>query len=175
MFVSILQVWAENEANELMKKYDRNGDGVLTKKELQIFLRDVRGSTQLNNQGFLSRIPKTNDNVAHKLSSNAHSNPKMQVQEKATKSSTKVFSENVSDVRLSREQIKKIFKYYDSDKDGFLNITEVTKAFSFLGSINPFYKAQYAISFADANNDGVISEAELEKLIDYACKIIPKK
>ena len=175
MSVSILQAWAENEANELMKKYDRNGDGVLTKEELQVFLRDVRGSTQLNNQGFLSKIPKTNDNGAHKLSSNAHTNPKIQVQGKATNSSTKVFGEKVSNVPLSREQIKKIFKYYDSDKDGFLNRREVTKAFSFLGSINPFYKAQYAMTFADANNDGLISEAELEKLVDYACKIIKKK
>ncbi|XP_023538397.1 probable calcium-binding protein CML11 isoform X2 [Cucurbita pepo subsp. pepo] len=124
MSVSILQAWAENEANELMKKYDRNGDGVLTKEELQFFLRDVRGSTQLNNQGFLSKIPKTNDKGAHKLSSNAHTNPKIQVQGKATNSSTKVFGEKVSNVPLSREQIKKIFKYYDSDKDGFLNRRE---------------------------------------------------
>ena len=46
MFVSKLQAWAKNEANESIKKYDKNGEGILTKEELQSFLRDVRGSTQ---------------------------------------------------------------------------------------------------------------------------------
>ena len=160
MSVSNLQAWAENEANELIKKYDKNGDGVLSKEELQFFLRDVRGSTRLKNREILSKVPKTNDNAAHMISSNAH---------------TKVLSEKASDEPLSREQIKKIFKYYDSNKDGFLNKREVTKAFSFLGSINPYYRAQYALDYADANNDGLINEDELDKLIDYASKIIPKK
>ncbi|XP_022951114.1 uncharacterized protein LOC111454059 [Cucurbita moschata] len=175
MSVSNLQAWAENEANELMKKYDKDGDGMLNNQELQFFFRDVRGSTQLNNREILSKIPKTNDNAAHMLSSNAHSNSKIEIQDKATKSSTKVLSEKASHVPLSREQIKKIFKYYNSDKDGFLNKREVTKAFSFLGSINPYYRAQYALDFADDNNDGLISEDELDKLIDYVSKIIKKK
>ena len=48
MFVCKLQAWTENEANELIKNNDKNGDGVHTKGELQSFLIDVRGSTQLN-------------------------------------------------------------------------------------------------------------------------------
>ncbi|XP_023002693.1 calmodulin-like protein 12 [Cucurbita maxima] len=175
MSVSNLQAWAESEANELIKKFDKNGDGVLSKEELQFFLRDVRRSTQLNNREILSKISKTNDNAAHMLSSNVHTYSKIQVQDKATQFSTKVLSGKASDVPLNREQIKKIFKSYDSNKDGFLNKREVTKAFSFLGSLNPYYRAQYALDYADANNDGLISEDEFDKLIDYASKIIKKK
>ena len=71
--------------------------------------------------------------------------------------------------------MKEIFKYHDSDKNGFLNIRELTKAFAFLGSIVPFEKASYDMAYANANKDGLISEAELDKLIDYAQKIVRKK
>ncbi|KGN62526.1 probable calcium-binding protein CML11 [Cucumis sativus] len=171
MSVSHLQAWAKNEANELIKKYDRNGDGVLTKEELQSFLRDARGSTQLNNIRNVSSstVPKTNENLAQKVSSNTCITPKKQLLDKAQGSSKQ------SNVPLSREQIKEIFKYHDSNKDGFLSIRELTKAFSSMGSIVPFCKARYAMAYADVDEDGLVSEAELDKLIDYAHKIIKKK
>ncbi|CAK9312586.1 unnamed protein product [Citrullus colocynthis] len=174
MSVSQRQAWAENEANQLIKKYDRNGDGVLTKEELQSFFH--HRSTQLNNTRFVSSrmISKTN-NLAHNLSSSTHMNPQKQLQDKAQNSSTKVFDRKQSNASLSREQIKAIFKCHDSDKDGFLNIRDLTKAFGSLGSITPFYKAQYAMTYADADQDGLISEVELDKLVDYANKIIKKK
>ncbi|CAK9312585.1 unnamed protein product [Citrullus colocynthis] len=143
MSVSQFQALAENEVNELIKKYDRNGDGVLNKEELQSFfnVRDLE----------------------------------KKLQDKAHNSSTKVMNRKQSNVTLSREQIKEIFKYHDSDKDGFLNIQELTRAFGSLGSMIPFYKARYGMIYADADKDGLISETELDKLIDYANKIIKKK
>ncbi|XP_023002690.1 uncharacterized protein LOC111496471 isoform X2 [Cucurbita maxima] len=125
MSASKFQTWAEDEANRLMKKYDTNGDGMLTKEELQVFLHKARGSKQLNNnQGFVFKIPKANNNVAHEHSSNSHMKHKKQVQDK--------------------------------------------------GSILPFNKAHYAMAYADTNHDGLISEFELDKLIDYASKFINK-
>ncbi|XP_023538534.1 putative calmodulin-like protein 6 isoform X1 [Cucurbita pepo subsp. pepo] len=176
MPASKFQTWAEDEANRLMKKYDTNGDGMLTKEELQVFLHKARGSTQLNNnQGFVSKIPKASNNVVHKHSSNSHMKHKKQVQDKGKKSSTKFLDGEMSKLQLSREQMKEIFKNHDSNKDGFLDIKEVTKAFGFLGSILPFNKAHYAMTYADTNHDGLISEFELDKLIDYASKFINKK
>ncbi|KAA0060885.1 putative calcium-binding protein CML11 [Cucumis melo var. makuwa] len=167
MSVSHLQAWAKIEASELIKKYDRNGDGVLTKEELQSFLHDAR----LKNIRFVSSstIPKTNENLDQKVSSNTRIKPKKQLLDKAQDSLRQ------SNVPLSREQIKEIFKYHDSNKDGFLSIRELTKAFGSLGSIVPFAKARHAMAYADVDEDGLISEAELHKLIDYAEKIIKKK
>ncbi|XP_023530727.1 calmodulin-like protein 1 [Cucurbita pepo subsp. pepo] len=152
MFISKLQAsMAKYEASEMIKKHIRNGDNV----QLQSFSGIARDSTQLNNQGKILEILKDNKNVGLKLSSNAH--PK------------------TSKLQFSREQMKEIFRYHDNDKDGFLNLRELTKAFAFLGSIIPFEKASYGMSYADANKDGLISEAELDKLIDYAQKFVKKK
>lgn len=146
---------AKYEANELMKMYGSEDDGFFI----------ARGSTQVNKQ----------PTVLHKLSSNAHIQSEKQLGSKALKSSTGLLYGKASNMPLSREQMKEIFKSYDSDNDGFLNIWEITKAFGFLGSIIPFYKAHYGLTYADANKDGLISEAELDQLIDYADKVINKK
>ncbi|XP_023513331.1 calmodulin-like [Cucurbita pepo subsp. pepo] len=139
------------EASEMIKKYTRNGDNV----QLKAFRGIAQASTQVNNQGMVSEILRDNKNVGPKLSSN-----------------TQLKSSNM---QFSREQMKEIFKYHDSDKDGFFNLRELTKAFAFLGSIIPFEKASYGITYADADKDGLISEAELDKLIDYAQKFMKKK
>ena len=115
------------------KKCTRNGDNV----QLKAFGDIVLSSTQLNNQDMVPEILKDNKNVGPKLSSNTHS--------------------KTSKLQFSREQLTEIFRYHDSDKDGFLNLRELTKAFAFLGSIIPFEKASYGMAYADANKDGLIS------------------
>ncbi|XP_023530761.1 calmodulin-like protein 1 [Cucurbita pepo subsp. pepo] len=136
MFIPKLQAsTAKYEASEMIKKCTRNGDNV----QLKAFSGIARASTQVNNQGMVSEIFRDNKNVGPKLSSNTQ-----------LKAST---------MQFSREQMKKIFKYHDSDKDGFLNLRELTKAFAFLGSIIPFEKASYGMSYADADKDGLISES----------------
>ena len=108
---------AKYEASEMIKKYPRNGDDI----QLKSFI--ARDSTQVNNRGKISEILKHNKNVGLKLISNTH--PK------------------TSKLQFSRGQMKEIFRYHDSDKDGFLNLRELTKVFAFLGSIIPFEKASY--------------------------------
>lgn len=80
-----------------------------------------------------------------------------------------------SRLQLSREDIKEIFREHDIDGDGRLSMNEVMKAFGFLGSILPFYKAHYGMAHADADNDGYIVEDELDKLVDYAEKFQHKR
>ncbi|XP_023530739.1 calmodulin-2/4-like [Cucurbita pepo subsp. pepo] len=152
MFIPKLQAsMAKYEASEMIKKNTRNGDNV----QLKAFNGIARASTQVNNQGMVPEILRDNKNVGPKFSSNTHL--------------------KASNMQFSREKMKEIFRYHDSDKDGFLNIRELTKAFAFLGSIIPFEKASYGMTYADANKDGLISEAELDKLVDYAQKFMKKK
>lgn len=81
----------------------------------------------------------------------------------------------VSKLHLSREEMKEIFREHDLDGDGYLNINELVKAFGFCGHVIPFYKAHYGLAFADDNCDGLVSEDELDKLIDYAKRFEHKK
>ncbi|KGN62525.1 hypothetical protein Csa_022453 [Cucumis sativus] len=74
----------------------------------------------------------------------------------------------VSKFNFSREEMKEIFREHDIDGDGYLSISELIKAMGFLGHSIPFYKAHYGMAYCDENGDGLISEDELDKLIDYA-------
>ncbi|KAE8648233.1 hypothetical protein Csa_018371 [Cucumis sativus] len=151
------------EASMLIKQYEKNGDAVKVKA-----FDDVRSSTQIGNRESVLKILKPSDGVAHKLRSEAHIQPTQRTGGKGKKSITRVLDRKSSNMSLSRERIKEIFQYHDNNNDGFLNRMELTKAFAFLGSMFPFYKACYGMVYADANEDGLISEAELDKLIDYA-------
>lgn len=75
-----------------------------------------------------------------------------------------------SKLKFSREQIKEIFREHDIDGDGALNFHELTQAFSWFGSLLPFYKAHYGLGCADKDGDGYITEDELDRLVDYAMK-----
>lgn len=80
-----------------------------------------------------------------------------------------------SRLHFSREEMKEIFREHDLDGDGRLSISELVKAFGFLGNILPFYKAHYGLAHADADGDGFICEDELDKLVNYAEKFQPKQ
>ncbi|XP_050946486.1 uncharacterized protein LOC107992099 [Cucumis melo] len=171
MYISKLQAsMAMYEARMFIKHYEKDGDAVQVKG-----FNDVRSSTQIGYQGIVPKILKSSDDVAHKLSLEAHIQPTQQTGGKGKKSIARALDIKSSNMSFSRQQIKEIFRYHDNNNDGFLNIMELTKAFAFLGSMFPFYKACYGMVYADANADGLISEAELDKLIDYATKIIKKK
>ncbi|KAE8648234.1 hypothetical protein Csa_018399 [Cucumis sativus] len=134
---------AKYEASKLMKKYEQNGEGVI----LSAFNDNARGSTQINtNREMATKKLKPNDDVAHKLSSNAQLKSNNQIRGKAQVPIKRVYDTKASNMQFSREQIKEIFQYYDSDRDGFLNIREVTKAFALLGSIFPFNKAYHGMA-----------------------------
>lgn len=80
-----------------------------------------------------------------------------------------------SKLKLSKCEIKEIFREHDIDGDGQLSISELVKAFGFLGNILPFYKAHYGLAHADADGDGFINEDELDKLVEYAEKFQHKR
>ncbi|RVW40544.1 hypothetical protein CK203_081447 [Vitis vinifera] len=73
-------------------------------------------------------------------------------------------------VLLTEEQIRGIFRKYDRNGDRRLSKAELKEAFKHLGSHFPWWRASRALSRADANKDGYISEEELTSLVNYALK-----
>ncbi|CAK7338708.1 unnamed protein product [Dovyalis caffra] len=69
-----------------------------------------------------------------------------------------------------KEQLKKIFKKYDSNHDNCLSKEELKRAFDELGALFPGFRARRGLYHADANNDGQIDMGELDNLLDYAYK-----
>lgn len=132
----------EAEASEMIQKYDKNGDSIITKEEIV--------DKAVNHKANV--VPK-----AQKVGARAAN------EKKAPK------------IKFSRSQIKEIFMEHDIDGDGCLSVSELIKAFSFLGSVIPLYKAHYGLAFADDDGDGLISEEELDKLVDYAEKVCNNK
>ncbi|XVF39949.1 hypothetical protein PTKIN_Ptkin01aG0073800 [Pterospermum kingtungense] len=66
------------------------------------------------------------------------------------------------------DEIMSLFKRCDVNNDGKLSWEEVKAGFRRLQSRFPAYRTQRAFQMADANGDGYINEAELDKLVTYA-------
>ncbi|KAK7858610.1 calcium-binding protein cml39 [Quercus suber] len=70
-------------------------------------------------------------------------------------------------VLYTKDQLMNVFKSHDADGDGKLSREELKKAFKYLGSRWCSYRTEQALRCTDANDDGYIDEKELERLVDY--------
>ena len=68
----------------------------------------------------------------------------------------------------TEDQLRQIFKKYDTNNDNLLSREELKKAFNYLGSIIPGIRANRGLHHADANKDGVVDEGEMNELVKYA-------
>ncbi|PON79298.1 Parvalbumin [Trema orientale] len=68
------------------------------------------------------------------------------------------------------DQLRKVFRSYDSNNDGQLSWDELRAAFKYLGSHCSYFRTGRALSYADENKDGLInlSNVELSDLVSYA-------
>ena len=71
---------------------------------------------------------------------------------------------------LTIEQLREIFKRYDTDNDGQLSEEELKSAFRYLGSHFSYYRAVMARFYADSDKDGCINlkNDEFSALVSYA-------
>ncbi|KGN62524.1 calcium-binding protein [Cucumis sativus] len=140
---------SEQEASNLIKKYDKNGDSILTKDELTALIIEQAASHH------------------HQQIKPQKVEPKVNIpDEKASCGPYKM--------RLSKDEMREIFLEHDIDGDGYLTRSELVKAFNMCGSFNSFSKANYALNLADANGDGFICLDELDKVLEYADRVINK-
>ena len=72
---------------------------------------------------------------------------------------------------LPEDQLRKVFKKYDTNNDNLLSKEELKKAFEYLGSIIPGFRANRGLHHADANKDGYVNKGEMDELIKYAVRV----
>ncbi|KAF3960840.1 hypothetical protein CMV_014478 [Castanea mollissima] len=85
-----------------------------------------------------------------------------------------IFNPTVIDYKtppLPEDQLRKVFKKYDTNNDNLLSKEELKKAFEYLGSIIPGFRANRGLHHADANKDGYINEREMDELVKYAVRV----
>ncbi|KAL4649667.1 hypothetical protein ACB092_01G031100 [Castanea dentata] len=70
----------------------------------------------------------------------------------------------------TEDQLRQIFKKYDTNNDNLLCGEELKKAFDYLGSIIPGIRAKRGLHHADANKDGFVNEREMDELVKYAVR-----
>ncbi|KAL0017369.1 hypothetical protein SO802_004438 [Lithocarpus litseifolius] len=73
--------------------------------------------------------------------------------------------------KFNDDQLRNIFKKYDANNDNKLSREELKKAFEFLGSITPGFRADRGLHHADANKDGYVNEEEMDELVKYAERV----
>ena len=71
----------------------------------------------------------------------------------------------------TEDQLRNIFKKYDTNNDNKLSKEELKKAFDYLGSIIPGFRANRGLHHADANKDGYVNEGEMDELVKYAVRV----
>ncbi|KAL0017370.1 hypothetical protein SO802_004439 [Lithocarpus litseifolius] len=70
----------------------------------------------------------------------------------------------------TEDQLRQIFKKYDTNNDNLLSREELKKAFNYLGSVIPGIRANRGLHHADANKDGFVNEREMDELVKYAVR-----
>ncbi|XP_042964575.1 calmodulin-4-like [Carya illinoinensis] len=129
----------EEQLLEILKKYDVNHDGGLSKEELKAAFQSLG-----------ARLPGWRANRAlHHVDTNGDG---------------LMFRE----APLTSNQLRAIVKKYDANNDGGLYKEELKDAFCALGAHLPGWRAGLALHHADANRDGLIREEELSTLLKYA-------
>ncbi|KAL0017368.1 hypothetical protein SO802_004437 [Lithocarpus litseifolius] len=84
-----------------------------------------------------------------------------------------IFNPTVHDktAPLPEDPLREVFKKYDTNNDNLLSKEELKKAFEYLGSIIPGFRANRGLHHADANRDGYVNEGEMDELIKYAVRV----
>ncbi|KAK7852200.1 putative calcium-binding protein cml10 [Quercus suber] len=78
---------------------------------------------------------------------------------------------DVKTAPLPEDQLRKVFKKYNTNNENLLSKEELKKAFEYLGSIIPGFRANRGLHHADANKDGYVNEGEMDELVNYDVRV----
>ncbi|KAA8537740.1 hypothetical protein F0562_027270 [Nyssa sinensis] len=167
----------DTQLKNIFKQHDTNKDGQLDKKELKEAFRHLgalipayRAGRALchadyNGDGYISE-QELGDLVNYALKLEQPASPK------SLHLHNMFFMDFKSvELRLDEDQLRKIFKKHDKDRDDRLSREELKEAFKELGACIPEYRARQAHKLADTNGDGFVSNEEMSKLVEYAFKL----
>nr|XP_023905781.1 calmodulin-like protein 3 [Quercus suber]POF19298.1 putative calcium-binding protein cml10 [Quercus suber] len=142
----------EDQLRNIFKKFDTNNDNMLSREELKKAF-DYLGSLI---PGFRA------DRGLHHADANKDGYVNEREMDELVKYAVRVgFT----------DQLRNIFKKFDTNNDNMLSREELKKAFDYLGSLIPGFRADRGLHHADANKDGYVNEREMDELVKYAVRV----
>ncbi|CAH8265521.1 unnamed protein product [Arabidopsis lyrata] len=149
-----------SEFKEAFRVFDKNGDGVITRKELGTVMRSLgQNLTQAELQDAMNEVDIDGDGtidfpefVCVMAGNLSHD----QVPPRQTK-------KTMVDYQLTDDQIsefKEAFRVFDKNGDGYITVNELRITMSSLGENQTKAELQDMINEADADGDGTISFPE---------------
>ncbi|XVF82748.1 hypothetical protein PTKIN_Ptkin16aG0074400 [Pterospermum kingtungense] len=138
------------EMKKVFKKFDKNGDGKISREELKSILGAL-GSTPSSDE--VDRIMSEMDKDG---------NGYVDLDEFIAFHGTNI---NGDETELGDKELKDAFDMYDLDKNGFISANELNAALIRLGETCSLSDCQRMISQVDKNGDGNVDFEEFKKMM----------
>eukprot|EP00497_Spongosphaera_streptacantha_P000363 TRINITY_DN122_c1_g1_i1.p1 TRINITY_DN122_c1_g1~~TRINITY_DN122_c1_g1_i1.p1 ORF type:complete len:205 (-),score=53.22 TRINITY_DN122_c1_g1_i1:75-689(-) len=138
----------ERSVKETFKKFDKNGDGVVTVDELYEAMKEIDESATKEDAKSVIKAVDFNENDMLELDEF-------------------LGARICRKINLKEERLKKLFRCLDLDDSGNLNAKEIVAALeSIRGSSMSLDEAAALINAVDKNNDGVVDYEEFLEMFD---------
>lgn len=141
------------ELKEIFRSFDRNNDGSLTQLELGSLLRSLGLKPSSDDLETLIQKADTNNNGLVEFS------------EFVALAAPELLH---SQSPYSEDQLKQLFKFFDSDGDGYITAAELAHSMAKLGHTLTAEELTEMITEADTDGDGRISFQEFSQAITLA-------
>ncbi|XP_019190883.1 PREDICTED: probable calcium-binding protein CML18 [Ipomoea nil] len=145
------------ELKEIFRSFDRNNDGSLTQLELGSLLRSLGLTPSSDDLDTLIQKADTNNNGLVEF-------PEFV----ALAAPELLNSSEDQSSPYSEDQLKQLFKFFDSDGDGYITAAELAHSMAKLGHTLTAEELTEMITEADTDGDGRISFQEFSQAITLA-------
>nr|GMD76231.1 probable calcium-binding protein CML18 [Ipomoea batatas]GMD78202.1 probable calcium-binding protein CML18 [Ipomoea batatas] len=143
------------ELKEIFRSFDRNNDGSLTQLELGSLLRSLGLTPSSDELDTLIQKADTNNNGL------------VEFPEFVALAAPELLNSESSSP-YSEDQLKQLFKFFDSDGDGYITAAELAHSMAKLGHALTEEELTEMITEADTDGDGRISFQEFSQAITLA-------
>ena len=137
----------EQRLRALIKKFDKNGDGKITKEDFQKIIDEGEGKDAKHAQKFLAGFDAADVNKNGVLDAEEVCN---------------LFKD------AKEEKLRELIKKYDKDGNGKLTKADFEKIVQEGGNTQRAQKLLAAFDTADVNKNGVLDKDEVKKLLKVA-------